>query len=92
MQNPLGKSNFNDGSIGASAKYKLPYAGNCNFAISLTGVATDLTHSICWSVFIMFHFSCSWIPEACSIIMYSVPVGLVGSSFQSRTLGIGIEV
>jgi len=47
MQNPLNKSIFNNGLIGASEKYKLPYAGNFSLAISFTNVAMDLTHSIC---------------------------------------------
>jgi hypothetical protein len=47
MQNPSTKSDFKYRSIGALAKYKLPYDGNISFAISFMTSVTFFTHNMC---------------------------------------------
>lgn len=42
--------------------------------------------------FILGHIWCSWTPATCSWMIYSVPIGLDGLSFQSRIFGIGSEI
>lgn len=49
-------------------------------------------HSICCSEFILGHIWCSWTPATCSWMIYSVPIGFDGLSFQSRIFGIGSEI
>jgi hypothetical protein len=38
------------------------------------------------------HLWCNWTPVQCSMMIYSLPMGLEASSLQSRILGVGMLV
>lgn len=76
-----------------SAKYRLPYAGNSIAAICLMMVVKMVwIQAICCSADISGHLWRNCTPEACSVMMYSQPIGFEATSLHSRILGIGTDV
>lgn len=49
-------------------------------------------HCTRWTSVISGHLKCRLVPDACSEMMYSLPISLAASALQSRILGMGMLV
>jgi hypothetical protein len=92
MQNSRFDKSFEVGRCDVSAKYKLPFIGKSRSTMSFSFWQIAFMHLICSPASMVGHFWFDGTPDACSIMMYSLPTVFEASSFQSNMFGMGIPV